>query len=360
MRDVTYPAHASSDILPGRTKELASALAQFPRLRLGHFPTPLEPMDRLRAVIDCKPRLWIKRDDCTGLSLGGNTTRKLEFLMADALDHGATVILTHGTPQCNHARQTAAAAARLGLPCHVLLESRAGYADPAYVLPGNKLLDQLHGAIVTSHPQGADMTAEIRAAAARLRAAGQTPYVIPDGGSNAIGALGYVNCARELVDQASAIGLRVDAVIQATGSAGTQAGLVAGLAALQSDIHLLGIGVNAPQDQQEQKVFDLAQATADLLGLGPKIDRARVHANCDFIGAGFGLTSDGMAKAVKLVAGTEGLLVDPVYAGKGFDGMITLLGTGVFDHMDNIVFLHTGGIGALFGYQETGDMPPHP
>lgn len=359
MSDLTTSqrAQASSEPRPGLNKELASALARFPRLRFGHFPTPLEPMDRLRAAIQSKPRLWVKRDDCTGLSSGGNKTRKLEFLMADAQQKGATVIVTQGATQSNHARQTAAAAAKMGLPCHILLEDRTGYSDPAYTLNGNVLLDRLHGASISKRPGGTDMQAEMEALAATLEATGEVPYVIPGGGSNAVGALGYVNCIRELTEQASGIGLKIDALVHATGSSGTQAGLVAGLAALQSDIHLLGIGVRAPQPKQEQMVFDLAQKAAGHLGTGLSIPRTAVRANCDYVGSGYGLETDGMVKAIKLLAETEGLLFDPVYSGKGLDGMIDLIGQGYFDEVENVVFLHTGGSAALFGYPETFGLP---
>ncbi|WP_299830949.1 D-cysteine desulfhydrase [uncultured Roseobacter sp.] len=331
-------------------------MARFPKVRLGHFPTPLEPMDRLSEKLG-GPRLWVKRDDCTGLSSGGNKTRKLEYLMADAQKHGADTIITQGATQSNHARQTTAAAAKLGMECHILLEDRTGSNDPSYILNGNVLLDQLHGATISKRGGGTDMNAEMQALAETLLAEGRTPYVIPGGGSNAIGALGYVNCARELAEQAAGTGLRIDALVHATGSSGTQAGLVTGLAAIQSDIHLLGIGVRAPQEKQEQMVFDLAQKTADHLGTGQIIQRSAVRANCDYVGPGYGLPTDGMISALKLLAQTEGLLFDPVYSGKGLDGLIDQVQKGYFDGMDNVVFLHTGGSAALFGYPDTFGLP---
>lgn len=339
-----------------RCKELSVTLARFPRVVLGHLPTPLEPMDRLSEELG-GPRLWVKRDDCTGLSSGGNKTRKLEYLMADALEKGADTIITQGATQSNHARQTAAAAAKLGLACHILLEDRTGSDDASYVLNGNVLLDRLHGASVSKRPGGADMNAEMEACADQLRAEGKTPYIIPGGGSNPIGALGYVNCARELTEQAASTGLTIDALVHATGSSGTQAGLVAGLAALDSDIHLLGIGVRAPQDKQEGMVHDLAVRTASHMGLSTQIPRDTVRANCDYVGPGYGLPTPGMVRALKLLARTEGLLFDPVYSGKGLDGLIDLIGKGYFDGMDNVVFLHTGGSAALFGYPDTFDLP---
>lgn len=349
-------AAVAPDMALSLCKDLSLKLAQFPRVSLGHLPTPLEPMDRLSEDLG-GPRLWVKRDDCTGLSSGGNKTRKLEFLMADAVSKGADTIITQGATQSNHARQTAAAAAKLGLACHILLEDRTGSNDPSYILSGNVLLDRLHGATVSKRPGGADMNAEMEALAAALSEGGKTPYIIPGGGSNPIGALGYVNCARELVEQAANAGLAIDALVHATGSSGTQAGLVSGLAALESEIHLLGIGVRAPQEKQEGMVHDLAVRTSELIGTGGQIARDTVRANCNYVGPGYGLPTEGMVEALKLLARTEGLLFDPVYSGKGLDGMIDLIRKGYFDEMENVVFLHTGGSAALFGYPETFDLP---
>lgn len=339
-----------------RRKDLASALAAFPRVRLGHLPTPLEPMDRLSEHLG-GPRFWVKRDDCTGLSSGGNKTRKLEFLMAEALEQGADTVITQGATQSNHARQTAAAAAKLSMACHILLEDRTGSNDAQYAYNGNVLLDRLHGATVAKRPGGADMAAEMEALADKLRDAGKTPYVIPGGGSNTTGALGYVNCALETSDQAANMGLKIDGFVHATGSSGTQAGLVAGLAALQSDIHLLGIGVRAPREKQEGMVFDLAKRTAARIGCEDAVLRDNVRANCDYVGAGYGIPTEGMVKAVRLLAELEGLLFDPVYSGKGLDGLIDLTRKGEFDGMENVVFLHTGGSAALFGYPDAFGLP---
>ncbi|WP_257884032.1 D-cysteine desulfhydrase [Roseobacter insulae] len=336
-------------------KDLSITLAQFPKVRLGHLPTPLEPMDRLSEELG-GPRLWVKRDDCTGLSSGGNKTRKLEFLMADAQAQGADTIITQGATQSNHARQTAAAAAKLGMACHILLEDRTGFNDASYNLNGNVLMDRLHGATVSKRGNGVDMNAEMATLAENLRLDGRVPYIVPGGGSNPIGALGYVNCAREVAEQAANVGLKIDAFVHATGSSGTQAGLVTGLTAIRSDIHLLGIGVRAPREKQEQMVFDLAQRTADYLGTGLQIDRTHVRANCDYVGPGYGLPTEGMKEAVKLLARTEGLLFDPVYSGKGLDGLINLIRQGYFGNMENVVFLHTGGSAALFGYPDTFDL----
>ncbi|MCG6884422.1 MAG: D-cysteine desulfhydrase [Silicimonas sp.] len=339
-----------------RRKDLASALAGFPRVRLGHLPTPLEPMDRLSEHLG-GPRFWVKRDDCTGLSSGGNKTRKLEFLMAEAAGVGADTIITQGATQSNHARQTAAAAAKLGMKCHILLEDRTGSNDAQYNLNGNVLLDRLHGATVAKRSGGSDMAAEMEALADKVRQAGGKPYVIPGGGSNTTGALGYVNCALELSDQAASTGLKIDALVHATGSSGTQAGLVAGLAALESDIHLLGIGVRAPREKQETMVFELAKRTAARIGVEDAVRREDVRANCDYVGAGYGIPTEGMVRSVRLLAELEGLLFDPVYSGKGLDGLIDLTRKGAFDGMQNVVFLHTGGSAALFGYPDALELP---
>ena len=327
-------------------------IARFPRIRLGHLPTPLEPMENLSRVLG-GPRLWIKRDDCTGLSTGGNKTRKLEFLMAEALAQKADVVITQGATQSNHARQTAAAAARLGMRCHILLEDRTGSTDPSYTDNGNVLLDHVHGATVERRPGGSNMQAEMEAVAAKLAEAGQRPYVIPGGGSNPLGALGYVNAALELVNQSAERGLRIDHLVHATGSAGTQAGLVVGLQALNSPIRLLGIGVRAAREKQETMVHDLGRRTWDLLGLRGELPREAVAANCDYVGGGYGVPTPGMVEAVTLLAQTEGLLLDPVYSGKGMAGLIDLIRKGRFKKDENIVFLHTGGSVALFGYPAT-------
>lgn len=333
-------------------------LSRHPRVRLAHLPTPLEPLPNLTAHLG-GPQLWVKRDDCTGLSTGGNKTRKLEFLMADAQRQGADVVLTQGATQSNHARQTAAAAARLGIDCHILLENRTGSEDPEYHTNGNVFLDQLHGATVSPRPGGADMGAELEAAAEALRAGGRTPYVIPGGGSNEIGALGYVNAALELVTQANDQGLRIDHVVHATGSTGTQAGLVTGLAGARTGVPVLGIGVRAPRAEQEDKVFALAERTAEHIGIGGAVTRADVVANCDYVGEGYGIPTPGMVEAVELLARLEGLLLDPVYSGKGMAGLIDLVRGGHFDADENIVFLHTGGSVGLFGYTGAFGYPDY-
>ena len=326
-------------------------LARFPRVKLAHLPTPLEPMARLSKYLG-GPNLWIKRDDCTGLSTGGNKTRKLEFLMGEALMRGADTIITQGATQSNHARQTAAAAAKLGLACEILLEDRTGFHDAAYTLNGNVLLDQLHGASISLRAADTDMNAEMESLAADLRDKGKKPYVIPGGGSNAVGATGYVNCALELVAQANETRLKIDHILLATGSAGTQGGLVAGLCAMNADIPVYGISVRAPKTRQEDSVFALAVKTAEFVGARDCVKREQVVANSDYVGQGYGLPTEGMVEAVKLLAQHEGILLDPVYTGKAMAGLIDLVRKGHFAKDANMVFLHTGGSAGLFGYPD--------
>ncbi|MCP4979990.1 MAG: D-cysteine desulfhydrase [Gammaproteobacteria bacterium] len=332
-------------------------LSRYPRLHFAHLPTPLEPLERISTELG-GPNLWIKRDDCTGLSSGGNKTRKLEFLMADAVAQGADTIITQGATQSNHARQTCAAAARLGLQCHILLEDRTGYQDEAYVHNGNVLLDQLHGASISIRPADSDMNAEMEQLAHLLRDDGKKPYVIPGGGSNEIGALGYVNAAFELTHQANERSLRIDHLVHATGSAGTQAGLLVGMEAMNSGIPVYGVSVRAPKQKQEENVYGLAQRTLDFMGLSPNlVVREAVVANSDYVGDGYGLPTNSMVEAVKMLACFEGILLDPVYSGKGFAGLIDLVRKGHFKTGENVVFLHTGGSVSLFAYPKTFDLP---
>jgi L-cysteate sulfo-lyase len=333
-------------------------LSRFPRLHFAHLSTPLEPMHALSKELG-GPTLWIKRDDCTGLAGGGNKTRKLEFLMGDALEKGADTIITQGATQSNHARQTAAIATKMGMPCHVLLEDRTGSKDEDYNYNGNVLLDQLFGASLSKYPAGTDMNQAMEELAEQLRGKGKTPYIIPGGGSNPIGALGYVNAALELLTQANDMGLKIDRVVHATGSAGTQAGLVTGLVASNSLIPVLGIGVRAPREAQEANVFRLAEKTAEHLGVPGVVKREDVVANCDYVGEGYGIPTQSGLEAIELFARHESILLDPVYSAKGAAGFIDLIRKGYFDKDENIVFLHTGGSQALFGYRKAFDYPDY-
>lgn len=324
-------------------------LARFPRIRFAHLPTPLEHLPNLSRALE-GPEIWIKRDDCTGMSTGGNKTRKLEYLMAEARDQGADIVLTQGATQSNHARQTAACAAKMRIDCHILLEDRTGKKDHDYTASGNVLLDHLHGATVEQCAANPDMNAELAKIAARLKSEGRKPYLIPGGGSNTTGALGYVNAAIELIAQANDFGLRIDHVVCATGSAGTQAGLIAGLAGIRSQVPLLGISVRAPRDRQEENVFNLACATAERCGAAGAVRREDIVANSDYVGSGYGFSTPGSLDAIQTLARMEGILLDPVYTGKGMAGLIDLIRKGSFKKGQNIVFIHTGGSVGLFGY----------
>jgi L-cysteate sulfo-lyase len=260
------------------------------------------------------------------------------------------MVLTHGATQSNHARQTAACAAKMRIDCHILLEDRTGKTDHDYTESGNVLLDQLHGARVERCATNPDMNGELAKIAARFKSEGRKPYLIPGGGSNPTGALGYVNAALELIGQANDSGLRIDHVVHATGSAGTQAGLIAGLAGLRSGVPLLGIGVRAPRERQEENVFKLACATAELCGTPGAVRREDVAANCDYVGKGYGFSTRDSLDAIQTLARLEGILLDPVYTGKAMAGLIDLINLGLFKKGQNIVFIHTGGSAGLFGY----------
>jgi L-cysteate sulfo-lyase len=325
-------------------------LGRFPRVRLGHLPTPLEPMTRLSAHLG-GPKLWIKRDDCTGLATGGNKTRKLEYLVADALAQGADTLITLGALQSNHARQTAAAAAKLGLKCVLVLEERVTQPTDAYRHNGNLLLDRLLGATVKFVPRDSSMTAAAETAADEVRSAGGKPHVIPGGGSNAVGAVGYVGCALEILQQAGELGMRVDHVVHATGSSGTQAGLIAGFDGMKSGVRVLGITVGRPRDNQERNVGRLLDETWAHLGLKGAAPRDNITADDSYFGEAYGIPTKAMKEAVALLAETEGVLLDPVYSGKAMSGLIDLVRQGRFARDDNVVFVHTGGQAGLFAYQ---------
>lgn len=325
-------------------------LARFKRVNLGHFPTPLEKLENLTKSLG-GPDIYIKRDDCTGLGTGGNKTRKLEFLVADALAQGADTLVTQGATQSNHVRQTAAAARRFGLTCHALLERRVTNMGDDYEHAGNVLLDDLLRCEYEFRPEGLNMNDEAEALADKLRSDGLKPYVIPGGGSNPIGALGYARCASELVQQADDAGLRIDKIVHATGSAGTQAGLVAGLHALSAPIDVIGISVRQPREAQIASVHALACRTSELLGVEGELRENLVEAYDDYVGPGYGQPTDDMIDAIAMLAAEEGIFLDPVYSGKGMAGLIGLTRNGVLKKGETVVFIHTGGSAALFAYQ---------
>ena len=298
-------------------------------------------------------RYHIKRDDCTGLATGGNKTRKLEFLIAQAVAENADIIVTQGAVQSNHVRQTAAAACKHGMECHALLERRVPNRSDQYEHTGNVLLDDIFGTTYEFRPSGLDMNAEALAVCDRLKKEGKRPYFIPGGGSNPTGALGYVSAVYEMLDQFQQQKLNVGWIVMATGSTGTQAGLVAGLHAAKSDVKVLGVSVRQPKDVQVAAVHKLAVATAAQLTEEP-LPVEKIYVEDGYVGEGYGLPTEGTIDAIKTLARTEGVLLDPIYSAKGFAGMIGLAKEGFFDDEKDVVFLHTGGAMALFAYGEEG------
>ncbi|NEX92128.1 D-cysteine desulfhydrase [Caulobacter sp. 17J65-9] len=324
-------------------------LARFPRRRYTPHPTPIEHLKHLSRELG-GPEIWIKRDDLLGLAAGGNKTRKLEFLVADALAKSADTLVTVGAVQSNHCRLTLAAAVKEGLKCRLVLEQRVpGSYDPK--ASGNNFLFDLLGVDgITVVEGGSDLAAAMNAVADDVRAAGGTPYVIPGGGSNALGALGYVACAEEILAQTFDMGLALDQVVCASGSAGTHAGLLTGLVGASSGLPLTGINVRRTREEQEPNVHKLATETAALLGISAPA-REDVVALGDWVGGGYSIPTPEMIEAVRMLASLEGVLLDPVYTGKAMAGLIGLIRRGHFKNGERVLFLHTGGAPALYAYQ---------
>ena len=326
-------------------------LSAFPRVSLAHTPTPLEKMENLSRHLG-GPTLYIKRDDCTGLGTGGNKTRKLEFLMADAIAKKADCVVTVGATQSNHVRQTAAACAKLGLECHVILEQAVSDPDEDYATSGNVLLDKLFGAIIHHHPKSDNINIVTQKFADKLTANGRRPYFIPVGGSNEIGSLGYAACGLELSGQMHQQDIAAAAIFHATGSQGTQAGLLVGLALANDATRVIGITVSKPREIQEADVLAMTERVASFAGVAEPITADRIECDGDFVGAGYGVPTPGMIEAVELTARHEGILLDPVYSGKAMAGMISYIRSGAFSSDDTLVFIHTGGTTGLFAYKK--------
>ncbi len=318
-----------------------------PRVSLAHLPTPLEFMPALTKTLG-GPRLFIKRDDCTGLATGGNKTRKLEFLIGDARAKGSDALITEGGLQSNHCRQAAAAAVKAGMRC-VLVLSRAPNAE----VTGNLLLYQILGAEVVLVEAGADRKPVMEQVARDLRAGGRTPYIIPTGGSNGVGALGYVNALHEMETQANAMGIAVDAVVFASGSGGTHGGLVAGAKLLHSNARLIGISDGEPRDELVEMVLRVAREAVQVLGAPLSFSADEIVVHDEYSREGYGVPNAAMVEAVRLVARTEGILLDPVYTGKAMAGLIDLVQQGLFAKDQSVVFIHTGGVPALFAYRDS-------
>lgn len=328
-------------------------LSRFPRRGYVQQPTPLEFLPAFSKALGNKVNIYMKRDDLLPGTCGGNKTRKLDFSIADALEQGADSIITCGAVQSNHCRLTLAWAVKEGLDCHLVLEERVpgSYKVEA---SGNNFLYQLLGvSSIKVVPGGSPMMAEMEKVAEELRAKGRKPYIVPGGASNKIGALGYVQCAQELMDQMFDQHLDFDHIVVPSGSAGTHAGFLLGIVGNNMNIPVTGIGVNRKKAVQEEAVFNLAQETADFIGAKISIPREAVVAYDDYVGPGYSLPTDAMVEAVKLVARTESILLDPVYSGKAMSGLIDLVRKDHFKKGSNLLFLHTGGSPALFAYLDT-------
>jgi D-cysteine desulfhydrase family pyridoxal phosphate-dependent enzyme len=318
-----------------------------PRLTFAHLPTPVEALPRLSAALG-GPQLLVKRDDQTGLALGGNKTRKLEFLLAEAQANGARTLITAGAIQSNHCRQTAAAAARFGFGCILVL-----YGDAPASSSGNLLLDQLLGAEIvwTSRPQ---RDAALKQTFDDAWAAGRRPYLIPYGGSNATGAAGYAFAMRELLEQ----NIQPDWILFPSSSGGTQAGLALGARLFGFAGRVLGVSVDERQEVLQARVAALASATAETLGAATPFAPDDILVNADYLGGGYGVLGEPEREAVRLFAQTEGLLLDPVYTGRAAAGLIDLARKRFFKSTDSVLFWHTGGSPALFAdqYRELAEI----
>jgi len=324
-------------------------LSSLPRRKYSNGPTPVEYLENLTKYLD-GPDVYIKRDDLLGLTGGGNKTRKLEFLVADALKQGADTLVTCGAVQSNHCRLTLSAAKKEKLECYFVLEERVkdSYHKDAN---GNNFLFNLlevDGKVVV--PAGTDLMAEMEKIAEKLRKEGKKPYIIPGGGSNEIGATGYVACAQELMMQLFDQGIDIDGVVTVSGSAGTHAGLAVGFRANNNPMPITGISVNRNKEIQTENVYNLIQKTAKYLDVKSEITKDDVKVFDDYVGAGYSLPTDKMIKAIEILAVEEGILLDPVYTGKGMAGFIDLIQSGHYKKGEKVLFLHTGGAPALYDY----------
>lgn len=328
-------------------------LSSLPRRRYTHGPTAIERLERFSRSLGVDgPTVYIKRDDQLGLAGGGNKARKLEFLVAEALAQGADTLITCGGVQSNHCRLTLSAAAQEGLRCRlVLAESAPGAYRPED--SGNVLLYHLLGAErIIPVPWGTDLLAALEQAGADARAEGHRPYLIPLGGSNPLGALGYVACAQELLSQAGEAGLALHQIVLPVGSAGTLAGLLLGLRAGGSAIPVTGVTVMNPRAEAEASALELIRATARFMGGAADVPASQVTCLDDYLGAGYTLPTEGMLEAVQLLARTEGILLDPTYTGKAMAGLVDLARRGRFAKGENVLFLHTGGAPGLYARPE--------
>jgi D-cysteine desulfhydrase family pyridoxal phosphate-dependent enzyme len=330
---------------------MATILDPFPRVTLASLPTPLEPLPRLSEFLG-GPRILVKRDDQTGLAMGGNKVRKLEYLAGHARALGCDTLVTIGGLQSNHARQTAAAAARLGMACELVLPRIVPRSSEEYEQSGNVLLDRLFGARLRVLPPEQNTSSVLERVAEELRAGGRKPYVIPTGGSTAHGALGYVQAVFELLEQIREGEVRVDAIVVPIGSAGTVAGILAGLAVAEKTIPVVAAAVSGTAPEKDALARQLTGQVLGLLGRQVEAACAGLTVTDRTVGPGYGIPTDEVIEAVKRTAGLEGLLLDPVYTGKAMAALFDLVRQGRFNTADQVVFWHTGGTPALFAYRD--------
>ena len=333
---------------------LAEKLVKFPRLGLAHLPTALEPMKRLSAHL-AGPRLWVKREDATGLGFGGNKLRKLDYVLQQAIAQKADTLVSGGVVQSNSQRQVAAAAAKLGLDCHLAVyHGRLATPTPEYAASGNAFLNRLFGAHLHDIPWTGDRNGAIRSLAEELRAAGKRPYVVPYGVSSALGAVGYASTVVEIAEQSRALGFTPKAIVHCSGSAGTQAGLVVGAKLAMPSTGIVGIDIDAEPERVREDVLNFARGAAELLETG--FDEQAVEVVAGHAGPAYGIVHGATLEAIRLAGSLEALPLDPVYTGKGLAGLIAMIRAHRWSKDDDVVFLHTGGAPSLFAYSSALDI----
>ena len=326
-------------------------LSAIPKRNYTHGETPLHRLPRLeKALGDTCPEIWIKRDDLTGLTLGGNKTRKLEYLVADALEKGADTLVTIGAIQSNHCRLTASAAVAEGLDCALVLDERVPDTYDKNATGNNLLYTLLGVSEKTIIRYGSKTGKEIEALADELKRKGKKPYLIPGGGSNEIGSLGYVACALEIQAQCTEKNIDFDYIVTTSGSAGTHAGLTVGVSQNPEAPTVLGVSVMRNRQDQEALVTELSKKIQNKLGLKTPFQPIDVDDN--YVGDGYGVPTEAMKEATTLLAQTEGILLDPIYTGKAFAGFVDWIRKCRFNKTDKCLFIHTGGVPALFQYKD--------
>lgn len=334
--------------------DFASKLARFQRLGLANLPTPLEPLERLTAHFS-GPRLWVKREDATGLGFGGNKLRKLDYVLRDAVASGADTLISGGVVQSNSQRQVAAAAAKLGLKCHlVVYHGRVEPPTTAYTTSGNAFLNRLFGAKLHHMAWTGDRNRAIQELGNRLRSEGCSPFLVPYGVSNGMGAVGYASTILELAEQCHALGFEPDAIVHCSGSGGTQAGLVVGASACLPRTRVVGIDIDAEPERVHRDVVVYGKVAAELLDL--PFSKSDVDVVAGHAGPAYGVPHGATLEAIKLAGRLEAMSLDPVYSGKGLAGLLALIREGRWSRDSDIVFINTGGQPSLFAYEQALDI----